>query len=84
MVFKLLTCLVQVKNKNFKFLLTAMETLIKFKNCSENRKKFLFHLSFSLIGKFYSVYIHGRLAEQFQDHGKLAEQASIGKPEQTP
>jgi hypothetical protein len=31
MVFKLLTCLVQVKNKNFTFLLTAMETIIKFK-----------------------------------------------------
>jgi len=37
------------------------------KNCSESRIKFLFRLSFALIGRFFSVYIHSRLSEQFSE-----------------
>jgi hypothetical protein len=36
-------------------------------NCSESRIKFLFRLSFALIGRFFSVYIHSRLFEQFSE-----------------
>jgi hypothetical protein len=35
------------------------------KNCSVSRIKFLFRLSFALIGRFFPVYIHSRLSEQF-------------------
>jgi hypothetical protein len=48
-----------------KFLLASLKTLIDSENCSESRIKFLFRLSFALIGQFFPVYIHSRLSEQF-------------------
>jgi hypothetical protein len=64
MVFKFLACLVLEKIK-MKFLLASLKTLTNSKSCSESRIKFLFRLSFALIGRFILVYIHSRLSEQF-------------------
>jgi hypothetical protein len=48
-----------------KFLLASMKTLTNSKNCSKSRIKFLFQLSFALIGHLFPVYIHSQLSEQF-------------------
>jgi hypothetical protein len=65
MVFKFLTCLVQEKI-NMMFLLASLKTLTNFKQCSsESRTKFVFWLSFVLISRFFPVFIHSRLSEQF-------------------
>jgi hypothetical protein len=48
-----------------KFLLASLKTHTNSKKCSVSRIKFLFRLSFALIGKFFPVYIHSRLLEQF-------------------
>jgi hypothetical protein len=64
MVFKFLACLVQEKNE-YEVLLVSLKTLTDSENCSESRIKFLFRLSFALIGQFFPVYIHSRLSEQF-------------------
>ncbi len=48
-----------------KFLLASLKT--NSKSCSESRIKFLFRLSFALIGQFFVVYIHRRLSEQFSE-----------------
>jgi hypothetical protein len=50
-----------------KFLLASLKTLTNSKSCSESRIKFLFMLSFALIGQFSLVYIHFRLSEQFSE-----------------
>ncbi len=52
-----------------KFLLASLKTLTNAKNCSESRIKFLFRLSFALIGQVFSGvrYIHSRLSEQFSE-----------------
>ncbi len=42
-----------------------MKTLTNSKNCSKSQINFLFRLSFALIGRFFPVYIHSRLSEQF-------------------
>jgi hypothetical protein len=65
-----------------KFLLASLKTLIN----SKSRINFLFRLSFALIGRFFHVYIHSRLSEQFSG-SQVAEQlletqAAIRKPEQ--
>jgi hypothetical protein len=55
-----------IKRKlNLKFLLESLKTLTNDKDCSETRIKFLFRLSFSIIGRFSAEYIHSRLSEQF-------------------
>jgi hypothetical protein len=64
MVFKFIACLVQEKI-NAKFLLASLKTLTNSKKCSESHIKFLFWLSFALIGRFFPVYIHTLLSEQF-------------------
>ncbi len=38
-----------------------MKTITYSKNCTESRIFFLFRLSFALIGRFFTVYIHSRL-----------------------
>jgi hypothetical protein len=48
-----------------KFLLASLKTLTNSKSCSESRNKFLYRLSFALIG--HLVYIHSRLSEQFSE-----------------
>jgi hypothetical protein len=66
-----------------KFLLASLKTLTNSKSCSERRIKFLFRLSFALIGYFFLVYIrnnfhnHRRVLKQL-----LKAQAAIRKPEQ--
>jgi hypothetical protein len=55
MVFKCVACLVLEK------------TLTNSKSCSERRIKFLFRLSFALIGQFILVYIHSWLSETFSE-----------------
>ncbi len=50
-----------------KFLLNSLKTLTNSKSCSKSRIKFLFKLSFALIGKFFLAYIHCRLSEQFSE-----------------
>jgi hypothetical protein len=47
------------------FLLATWKTLTDSENCSKSRIKFLFWLSFALIGQLFPVYIHSRLSEQF-------------------
>ncbi len=64
MVFKYLAYLVQEKI-NINFLLVSLKTLTSSKNCYEDRIKFLFQLSFTLIGHFSPVFIHGRISELF-------------------
>ncbi len=88
MVFKLLSLLISSEKSTWSFLLASLKTLINSKSCSESRIKFLFGLSFPLIGKFFLVYIiQSRLPEQFQNHRRVLEQllkpqAAIRKPEQ--
>jgi hypothetical protein len=50
-----------------KFLSGSLKTLTGSEHCSESRIKFLFRLSFALIGQFFPayIYIHSRLTEQF-------------------
>jgi hypothetical protein len=48
-----------------KILLASLKALTYSKNCSEGRIKFLFRLSFSLIGQFFLMFIQSRLSEQF-------------------
>jgi hypothetical protein len=50
-----------------KFLLASLKTLTNSKNCSKSRIKFMFRLSFPLIGQYFLVYIHSRLLEQFSE-----------------
>jgi hypothetical protein len=76
MVFKFLACLV-LEKINMKFLLASLKSLTNCKSCSESRIKFLFRLSFAIIGHFFLVYIHSQLSEQL-----LKAQAAIRKPEQ--
>jgi hypothetical protein len=46
-------------------LIASLKTFTNSKNCSASRIKVLFWLSFALIGRFFPVYIHSRLSEQF-------------------
>jgi hypothetical protein len=48
-----------------KFLLASLQTLPDSENCSESRIKFLFRLSFALIGQCFSNVFHSQLSEQF-------------------
>jgi hypothetical protein len=64
MAFKYLAYLVQEKI-NINFLLASLKTLTCSTNCYEDRIKFLFQLSFTLIGNFSPVFIHGRILELF-------------------
>jgi hypothetical protein len=50
-----------------KILLASLKTLVNSKHCSVSRIKFLFRLSFALIGRFFLVYeyIHTWLSDQF-------------------
>jgi hypothetical protein len=74
LLFIFLTCLVQDKI-NVKILLASLKTLTNFKHCySESRIKFVFRLSFALIGRFFPVFIHSRLSEPFS-----GSQAGFGK-----
>ena len=50
-----------------KILLASLKTLTDSENCSESRIKFLFRLSFPLIGNFFLAYIHSRLSEKFSE-----------------
>jgi hypothetical protein len=59
-----LACLVQEKI-NLKFLPASLKTLTNSKINSEIRIKFLFRLSFVLIGRFSPAFMQGRLSEQF-------------------
>jgi hypothetical protein len=74
LVFIFLTCLVQDKI-NVKFLLASLKTLTNFKHCySESRIKFVFRLSFALIGRFFPVFINSRLSEPFSGSRQVSEQ----------
>jgi hypothetical protein len=72
-----------------KFLFASLKTLTNSKSCSESRIKFMFRLSFTLIGKFllvYSTFTDG-FRNNFQNHRRVSEQllkaqAAIRKPEQ--
>jgi hypothetical protein len=57
-----------------KFSLASLKTLTSSNKFSVNRIKFLFRRSFALIGRFFPVYIHSRLSEQFS-----GSQAGYGK-----
>jgi hypothetical protein len=61
---KIFACLVQEKNKN-KVSLASLKTLANSKINSESRIKFLFRLSFVLIGRLSPAYMHARLSGQF-------------------
>jgi hypothetical protein len=63
MAFKFLDCLVLEKNQ-LKFVLASFKTLSDSESSSESHIKFLFRLSFALIGQFLLVYIHSQLSEQ--------------------
>ncbi len=70
-----------------KFLLASLKTPNNSKNCSESRIKFLFRLSFAVISRFFPVYIHSWLSEQFSGsqagYGKtFRDTAAIRKSEQ--
>jgi hypothetical protein len=45
-----------------KFLLASLKTLTNTENSSNSRVKFLFRLSFAIVGGFFPVYIHGMLS----------------------
>jgi hypothetical protein len=47
------------------FLLAFLKALTNSKNCSVSRNKVLSRLFFALIGRFFPMYIHSRLSEQF-------------------
>jgi hypothetical protein len=64
MIIIVLAFLVEEKNK-YKFLLASLKSLITSKNCSESHIKFVFQLSFTLIGRFPPVYVLARLSEYF-------------------
>jgi hypothetical protein len=57
-----------------KFLLASLKTLTNSKSCSASRIKFLFRLSFALIGHFFLVY--NTFIAGFQN--KLESQAGLG------
>jgi hypothetical protein len=61
---KILAYLVQEKNNN-KVSLASLKTLANSKINPESRIKFLFRLSFVLIGRLSPAYMHNRLSEQF-------------------
>jgi hypothetical protein len=48
-------------------MLVSWKMFTSSKSCSESRIKFLFRLSFALIGQFFLVYSHNRLSEQFSE-----------------
>jgi hypothetical protein len=48
-----------------KCLLASFENTTDSENYSESHIKFLFWLSFALIGQFFPVYIHSRFSGQF-------------------
>jgi hypothetical protein len=48
-----------------RFLIASLKTFTNSKNCSVSGIKLLFWLSLALIGRFFPVYIHSRLSEQF-------------------
>jgi hypothetical protein len=54
-----------------KFLLASLKRLTNSKSCSASRIKFLFRLSFALIGPLFLVYIHSRLSEQLESQADL-------------
>jgi hypothetical protein len=59
-----------------KFLLDSLQTLTNSQSCSESCIKFLFRLSFALIGQFFLVYgtfIAG-FQDNFQNHRRVSEQ----------
>jgi hypothetical protein len=67
---------------NIKFLLAYLKTLTNSKNCSVRRIKFLFQLSFALIGGFSLLYNHGQPSvSQVAFEQLLESQAAFGKPE---
>jgi hypothetical protein len=55
MIFKFLAYLVREKNK-YKFLLAFLKKLTNSNNCTERCIKFLFRLSFAVLGLFSFVY----------------------------
>jgi hypothetical protein len=68
-----------------KYLLASLKTFTNSKKCSVSRIKFLFWLSFPLIG-VHCTFIAG-FRNNFQDHSRVTEQlletqAAIRKPEQ--
>jgi hypothetical protein len=64
-----------------KFFLASLKTLTDSENCSEkSRIKFLFWLSFALIGKFFPMYIHSRLSEQFSGSQAVTVPALMVQP----
>jgi hypothetical protein len=65
MVLKFLACLVLEKNQYELFACFCENTYAK--SCSESHIKFMFRLSFALIGQFFLVYIQSRLSEQFSE-----------------
>ncbi len=75
MVFKFLGCLVKEKITK-KFLLACLNTHANSKGCSESAKEFLFWLSFTVIGRFSTVYeraLHSRLSDNFLNHMRLSK-----------
>ncbi len=65
MVFYFLVCALFKRKINIKFLLASVKTLTNSNSYSERRNIFKCRLSFALIGRFFPLYIHSRLWEQF-------------------
>ncbi len=63
MVLNFFACFVEEINKH-NISACFLENTSQSKDCSNNRIKFLFRLSFSLIGRFFPVDIPGQLSEQ--------------------
>ncbi len=62
--FNFFSCLVQEKSE-YEVYDSFFKNSYYSKNCSVSCIKFLFQLSFALIGLFFPVNIHGQLSEQF-------------------
>jgi hypothetical protein len=71
MIFKYLAYLVQEKI-NINFLHASLKTLTSSKICYQDRIKFLFQPSFTLIGHFSPVFVHGRISELFSGITELS------------
>jgi hypothetical protein len=57
-----------------KFFIVSLKTVPDYENCSESRIKFLFRLSFALIGQFFPCTFMAGFRNNFQDHRRVMEQ----------
>jgi hypothetical protein len=66
-----IVCLPFIEKNSYKILLASLETLTISKDCSERCIIFP-----TVFGRFFLVYIHGRLSEQLLGSYRKQEQAS--------